>query len=295
MARMSSWVAAAGLAAAVFTAPQMALAADPAVSDINLKVSGFGGSLNAGDGAGGLGGIAGSLTLPAGHAFGLQFDGAYARIHGDDFYDAGAHLFWRDPSVGLFGIYGGYAHQSTLGGEQIRRIGLEGEKYFSNVTLRGAIGHESGDVTSNIYGNAKLDLYLTPNAVLTGGYTYEGTGFASVGAEVQLSATASTGVSLFANGNVHDSSQYQVLGGLKITFGQNMSLKDRHRRQDPAAYTDVDMLATQGAASRAASGSNACPLDTPFANGATCTCSAPNQFWPYTLSTSSCGVNPIPT
>jgi hypothetical protein len=242
------------------------------VSDVNVKISGFGGSLNAGTGGSGLGGIAGSLTLPFGHPFGLQLDGAYARVHGDDFYDAGAHLFWRDPGVGLFGIYGGYAHQSTLGGQQIKRLGIEGEKYFGNLTLRGALGHESGNVASNIYGNAKLDLYLSPNAMITGGYTYEDTGFASAGAEVQLGSTQTTGLSLFANGNLHDSSTYQVLGGLKITFGQNMSLRDRQRRQDPATYTDVDLLAAEAASSRAANAVTYCATETAIAMPQTCTC-----------------------
>jgi hypothetical protein len=287
------FIAAAGVAAATL-ASHTALAAGPAVSDTNFKISGFGGALNAGDGASGLGGIAGSLTLPASTNFGLQFDGAVATTSGDTFWNAGAHLFWRDPSIGLFGLYTGYAHQGTLGGLQVRRIGVEAESYFANATLRGAVGQETGDVTSDIYANAKLDLYVTPNAMLTAGYTFEGTSFANAGAEVQLGSAAGAGVSLFADGNVHDASTYQVLGGLKIAFGQTMSLKDRHRRQDPSTYLMMDMLAaTQASSAKAAAvpvpecallatdyptGSCTCPagsIETPFGDGTAFFCDVP--------------------
>ncbi len=153
------------------SATGIARAGEPAVSDVNAKISGFGGTLKNDDGTDVLGGIAGSLTLPAGHAFGLQLDAAYARLQSDDFYDTGAHLFWRDPGVGLLGLYGGYAHSSALGGVQVTRIGIEAQVYWKTMTFEGALGQETGDVSTQAYGHAKLDFYLTPNWMVKAGYT----------------------------------------------------------------------------------------------------------------------------
>ncbi|MEM9358137.1 MAG: hypothetical protein AAGB04_18200, partial [Pseudomonadota bacterium] len=76
----------------------------PAVDGVNSKLSFEHGI----DGDGSLGGT-GSITVPLGHAFGVQFDvGMVNREHEilDDatVYRGAAHLFWRDPSKGLLGL-----------------------------------------------------------------------------------------------------------------------------------------------------------------------------------------------
>ena len=62
------------------------------------------------------------------------------------------------------------------------------------------------------------------------------------------------------------------LAGLRIFFGDNMSLKDRHRRQDPDSYMALDLTATQQAAATAKSQSGTsqpCPF-TPAQNLSNC-------------------------
>ena len=281
--QLSVTVCGAALAVALLAGPavEAARAGDAAVSDVNLKISGFGGQLNPGDGVRGLGGIAASLTLPAGHSFGLQFDGAFAKVGGDDFYDAGAHLFWRDPGAGLFGVYGGYAHLNALGGLSTRRIGVEAERYSGKLTFEGAVGYETGDAANGVYGHAKLDYYWTPNLMTSSGFTYEGAGYYSSKAEYQIRSDDAASVSLFANSDWHAIDNYMLLGGLKIAFGKNMSLIDRHRKQDPANYLDPDLIAgAQAASSRAAGAAAAvCPAD-PISVLIVCTCAsgdAPTQ------------------
>ena len=282
-ARSQFWAIAFGatLAVALLAGPTVdaAWAGDAAVSDVNFKVSGFGGQLNPGDGARGLGGIAASLTLPAGHSFGLQFDGAFAKVGGDDFYDAGAHLFWRDPGQGLFGLYAGYAHLNTLGGLTTRRIGVETERYSGKLTFEGAVGYENGDAANGVYGHAKLDYYWTPNLMTSSGFTYEGAGYYSSKAEYQIRSDDSASVSLFANSDWHANDNYQVLGGLKIAFGKSMSLIDRHRKQDPANYLDPDLIAgaQAQAANRAGVTTNAipaCAIPSTFNDPGSCSCPA---------------------
>ena len=267
-----------------------ALAADPAVSDTNVKISGFGGQLNPGDGTRALGGIAASLTLPVGHNFGLQFDGALAKVGGNDFYDAGAHLFWRDPGVGLFGVYAGYAQLNALGGLHTSRIGVEGERYFGKLTFEGAAGYENGDAANGVYGHAKLDYYWTPNLMTSSGFTYEGAGYYSSKAEYQIRSDDAASVSLFANSDWHANDNYMVLGGLKIAFGKNMSLIDRHRKQDPANYLDPDLIAgAQAVSSRAVARTGvapACPLISPFPLTTVCVCPGNNTPVPFEVGLS---------
>jgi hypothetical protein len=246
-----------------------AIAGGPAVSDVNLKLGTFGGSLNPGAGQESVYGVTANLTLPVARDLGLQLDGALEATQGATFYDAGAHLFWRDPGTGLFGLYAGAAHHDGYPGEQLSRIGIEAQHFMDRMTFEGALGYENGDLRNGLYGHAKLDLYLKPDLMISGGATYEGTGYASAGVEWQLANTDRSGVSLFANGDYHANDTYQVLGGMRITFGKSMSLIDRHRRQDPASYLNVDLLATEQA--------EACPVGQ-LVNSNACDCAAPNEL-----------------
>ncbi|WP_139247763.1 porin family protein [Hyphomicrobium sp. CS1GBMeth3] len=259
-------------------AATLAEADGPAVSGVNGKLSPFGGGIGAETLDDGAGGIAGSLTLPVAHSFGLQLDGAYARLSDDDFANAGAHLFWRDPDVGLVGLYAGYAWLDESGGQEVGRVGLELQRFIHRITLDGALGYRFGDIDDDLYGRAKLDYYLTDDLMLFAGYSYEGLGFATVGAEYQFASRERVGTALFAEASLNDSSDYGVLGGLRVFLGEDMSLIGRHRRQDPPSYTMQDMLAVAQAAAKAQSrrpGSEprpVCPVTTCLAPDDPCAC-----------------------
>lgn len=241
-----------GCAAAIFLAAAAAPAVSegPAVSSINGKITGFGGGIGVENDKGGMGGIAGSVTLPLSYSFGLQLDGAYARIGDGNFGSTGAHVFWRDPDVGLFGFYGGFARLDRFGGQNLGRLGIEAQKFSGQTTLDGALGYRFGEnfVKDDAYGRARLQYYLTNDFMLSTGYTYEGRSFGTVGTEYQVSTGAGMGMSLFAEGQISDHNNYSALAGLRVFLGDNMSLKDRHRKQDPDSYMGLDLTATQQAA-----------------------------------------------
>jgi hypothetical protein len=220
----------------------------PAVSDINAKISGFGGGIGSGDEAG-IGGLAGSLSLPLAYSYGLQIDGAYARFGDGNFGSAGAHLFWRDPTAGLLGLYAGYSHLDRFGGIDIARTGVEAQYYLPQLTFDFAAGAKFGSIDSEAYGRTRLQYYAIDDLMIQGGWVYEGRSYASAGIEYQFSTSPTLGMSSFADINIGSDDNYAVLAGLKFTFGQSMSLKDRHRRQDPDSYSSFDLLsATQAAA-----------------------------------------------
>jgi hypothetical protein len=73
----------------------------PAVDGINGKVAAFGGGTN----DSGFYGGTGSIALPVARQWGLQLDGVGASIDGNGAFGGAAHLFWRDPSIGLLGAY----------------------------------------------------------------------------------------------------------------------------------------------------------------------------------------------
>lgn len=222
-------------------------AGDPAVSGVNGKISSFGGIVKDENIRDGVGGVAGSLTLPILHSYGLQIDGAYADVGGDTFLSTGAHLFWRDPNIGLLGLYGGFARLNAIGGMDIARLGGEAQYFAGNVTLDSALGYRFGDAKEGTYGRARVQYYTTDNLMFSGGYVYEGMGFGFVGTEYQVYADRSMGVSLFAEANINDKDNYSVLGGVRVFLGESMSLINRHRRQDPDSYSGNDMQATQQA------------------------------------------------
>src|ERR1700761_5465400 len=104
----------------------------PAVSALNGKISGEGGSINSNGNQSTIGILEGSITAPLGHSFGVQADLAGGSAY-NSFLGGGAlHAFWRDPSIGLFGPI------AVMGGARGSRIGLygaEGEFYMDKVTL----------------------------------------------------------------------------------------------------------------------------------------------------------------
>jgi hypothetical protein len=71
------------------------------------------GGLGTGGGAyngSGFGFGTGAFSMPLGQSFGAQLDAIGGGADGDGFVGGAGHLFWRDPSKGLLGIYGSVVH-----------------------------------------------------------------------------------------------------------------------------------------------------------------------------------------
>lgn len=235
------------VAAFALTASISAAIGEPAVSGANGKLSLEGGSL---DGAG-TGIALGSLTLPVGTSFGMQFDGAVGLVDDQTLGGGGFHFFTRDPSQYLLGVYGSY---HALDDISIWRLAGEAEAYFGRVSIKGFGGYENVDFPStyngalvlngdegHFFGRLDLAYYPTENLKLSAGYHYESEiNLGSVSAEYLLPGVGAP-VSVFAKGDFGEDSYSYVSGGLKVYFGaeQNKSLIKRHRTEDPDNYLPV--------------------------------------------------------
>ena len=114
-------------------------ASGPAVSGPNGKFSVEGGQY---DGESSLLAL-GSYTLPLGDSFGIQVDGAVGRIDDETMSGAGVHLFTRDPSKYLLGVYASYHEWNDI---NIWRTAAEAEVYLGRFSITGLAGFEGVDV-----------------------------------------------------------------------------------------------------------------------------------------------------
>ena len=218
-------------------------AGEPAVSGPNGKMSVEGGS-GADDGEG----VAtGSFALPIGHDFGMQADGSVGAYDDELLGGLALHLFARDPSRYLFGVYGSYHTWDRI---NIWRAALEGELYIGPVTLEGIAGYESLDVPNfidgqalslddnHLFGQADAGYYFTDDFKVYAGYRYiNERSFAAAGTEYLIRGLE-VPVALFARGDFGDELVQNVTGGLRIYLSDDpgKSLIDRHREDDPKDY-----------------------------------------------------------
>ena len=214
----------------------------PAVSGINGKISAFGGWEEYDLGPdGGLFGVDGSLSFPLGHSFGLQIDGMASSLDGEFIGGAAAHLFWRDPSAGLIGLYGDWITRDDSGVDTWR-IGVEGEFYSGPISIEAIVGYEGADVPAivliddeDIFAYADLAYYATPDLRFSVGYRrLNDLDIAALGAEWQLPTGFMGGTSLFAEGRIGEDDYASVWAGLRVYVGaESKTLIRRHREDDP--------------------------------------------------------------
>jgi hypothetical protein len=217
----------------------------PAVSGLNGNLSLEAGGAGGGDRSSSAVGIAqGSVALPLGHSFGLQVDGLAGTSYSSFFGGGGAHLFWRDPAIGLAGpvaalIGGGGATRGLYGGE--------GELYAGLFTLGFVGGYLSATSpatgNANTVGNAlssggvwqaRLTVYPIPDLALSiAGGQAAGFNSGSATIEYQPAFIASHNVSLFVDGDIGDGNSWQVTSGVRFHFGADKTLIRRQREDDP--------------------------------------------------------------
>ncbi len=121
----------------------------PAVDGFNAKIDGFGGSAS----SNGIYGGRGSVSAPLGYSFGVQLDGAAGQIANRGFGTGAGHLFWRDPSRGLIGVFGSHTTwNSPVGNVRVNQVGAEGEAYFGMWSVQGVAGIEFGNSVAGTVG-----------------------------------------------------------------------------------------------------------------------------------------------
>ncbi|MEH6725641.1 MAG: hypothetical protein V7703_05730 [Hyphomicrobiales bacterium] len=245
--------AASALAADLYVAGEPVLPTVlPAVSGVNGKISLEGGALD----AEGFAALKGSVSLPLGQQFGLQLDGSVGVLDEEFVGGGGGHLFWRDPSMALLGIYGSYTTIEALDGD-IARLGVEGEYYWNQFTLKGVIGAEFIDIDApvdydetNLFAFSDLSYYASDNLELAVGHRYTGEKHAlALGVEYQLSQQVfASGVSLFAEGRIGEDDYKGAWAGVRMYLGDDKSLIRRHREDDPTDWEEDNLLGIVNAA-----------------------------------------------
>lgn len=229
----------------VTKAPYAAPAPLPAVDGINYKFDVLGGSLA----EHGFGGARGAISLPLGFRYGLQLDGTATSYRGDFLGSVGGHLFWRDPAVGLLGLYASYLHWDKFGGLHTSRVALEAEYYHGPWSFTAILGAEDGNTKSQISGSVietigvrsrfydivNIHYYFNENARFTVGHRYLGGKHAlALGAEWSKPIAPRTLGSFFVEGRIGESDYKSIWAGLRIYYGNSdKPLIRRHREDDP--------------------------------------------------------------
>ena len=220
--------------------PEQTIERKPAVDGTNGSLS-----LEVGaDGVDVVGGT-GSVTFPLGQQFGLQFDGSAASFDNDivgaiPVFRGATHLFWRDPSIGMLGLFGDYFHVDLGRGFNFFAGGVEGALYLDQFTVDGLIGLDGGDIIdSGFLSRVRLVHYPKENLAIHIGHAYGLDEHRLLyGGEWSFASHGGAASSIFAEGELDEGGDTSVLAGLRFYFGQReKTLIRRHREDDPAALT----------------------------------------------------------
>jgi hypothetical protein len=221
----------------------VAHAEGPAVSGLNGKVSLEGGATGSRSGGSSAVGTAeGSIAAPLGSRFGAQLDGIASTSYSSFLGGGGAHVFWRDSTIGLAGPV------AALGGGRGATVGLygaEGELYAGIFTV-GALGgylsatSPSGVVPSGGVWQGRLTVYPIADLALSlGGGQEAGFGSGSVTIEYQPAFIARHNVSLFVDSDIGENGYYRVTSGVRFYFGPEKTLIRRQREDDPLVIRQI--------------------------------------------------------
>jgi hypothetical protein len=209
----------------------------PAVSGFNGKLDYAGGEMNSFAGHN----FDASIAFPVTHQFGFQADGLYSRISNLNFYGGAGHLFWRDPSVGLVGLTGGYLYRNGFGGGDTFQVGAEGEYYLNRFTFGAFAGvgqinyaNPAPFIDTNptrFVGSVSAGYYPMNNLLVSASYT---TAFNDNLVKGNLEyQTPINGLALTAEAALGNNGYDHLLFGIRYYFGGKKSLCDRHRQDDP--------------------------------------------------------------
>lgn len=224
------WKPAAVAALFGFGAVVPANAQDPAVSEPNLKLKGSFGeviddfSWN----------VEGAFTAPLGERFGFAIDAGYGQQDDNDVWGTGGHLFARDPESYLIGLFAAYAEGNEFDID-VTRVGGEFELYLDNLTIGGHAGYQfSSSLGDKAVGGIDFKWYADQNfAITAGAFGDEDATFGRGRLEWQPGFAALPGLAFNVDGVIGEDDYHSVMGGLTYYFGTPVTLKDRHRRQDP--------------------------------------------------------------
>lgn len=202
-----------------------------AVDGYNGSLSVLGGSL---DGAGnGMAVLSLSAPIPYFSSFGIQGDVAYGLYDGVNASSSAAaalHIFWRNPGVGMLGIYGDWGYLSPV---HSGRLGIEASHYSGQWTFEGLFAMEFGqNVYTKFVDEIDVSYYVDDNTKISLGHRFTARGnVANLGFEKQFGDMAGSAWSVFGEAEAGEDDFYQVFAGIKASFGSSgaKSMIDRDR------------------------------------------------------------------
>ena len=220
-------------------ATNQAFADGPAVDGVNGKLSVLAGQSAGSDAS--L--VEGNITFPISHSFGAQLDGGQSRHQSINSNSIGGHFFWRDPESALFGITASrYQYGYATADQTIQRVGLEVEKYVSNITLSARIGNQKHNFSlpfwnqsdSSVYANLRGTWYANENLAFNVRVQHVATTSAGLDVEWLPGLNGMPGLSIVGlmSHNIQTTDNAGFLG-VRYYFDTNKTLIKHHRTGDP--------------------------------------------------------------
>jgi hypothetical protein len=277
----------------LYKAPPEAASTAPAVDGPNWTGDLFGGSISNEN----VYGFEGALSVPLQGQFGAQLDGRVGNLGGDAFGSAGGHLFWRNPTQGLIGLYGDYTEWDRFGGVDVGRVGGEGAMYWGPVTLEGVAGVEFGnsvsststtvtgsvfpgplitttstqgfDVKTRFFDEVKLKYYFTNDISAYVGHDYLGGENAlALGGEYAYPLGHGMMGSAFVEARVGENNFHGIWGGLRLYWGQkDKPLEARQRQDDPPIWSADSLFSILNNSTSTGTTTQTCPSNEIPVNG----------------------------
>lgn len=192
---------------------------DFAVDGINGSVGFLGGSLDGA--ANGMALLSLSAPIPYFSSFGIQGDLAFGSYDGVDANSSAAaalHLFWRNPGVGMLGVYGDWGYLSPV---HSGRLGIEAAHYSGQWTIEGLFALEFGqNVYTKFVDEIDVSYYVDDNTKLSFGHRFTARGnVVNIGFEKQFGEMTGSAWSLFGEAEAGEDDFYQVFAGIRASFG----------------------------------------------------------------------------
>jgi hypothetical protein len=223
----------------------------PAVDGVNYRASLFGGSLWKRS----LGGVDGTVAVPLSHSYGFQADGVVSSWQGRFYGEIHGHWFWRDPAVGMLGLYAAYTHLERFGGAHAAYLGVEFARYLDRWEVKGAAGLETGneasgftaptaittyDIDSRFFDRIDLSYYLQDNVKVGIGHRYL-SGKHALALRGEWAAPLGGGRmgSVFVEGRAGEDNHKSIWAGLRIYLGKSDKTLIRRHREDILSDTVI--------------------------------------------------------
>lgn len=202
-----------------------ALAAANSVSQVNGKAEGVVASIDGDSAFMALG----SASVPIHPQLGGQVDTAFGKLDSENLFGVGLHLFTRDPQFYLLGAVISYTENND---SDMYRYGVEGEYYYGPYTVSAVFGQQNGDVDSNGFGAVDFNWYPNDEFMVQAGVSFADSDDRKghIGGEFLVRPN----IAAFADIGFGVEDYEHAIGGIRYYFGNDKSLQQKHREDDPA-------------------------------------------------------------